>query len=61
MSRKISGSTRSEDGRKARETFTSLKKTCRKTNVFFWDYLNDRLTAAGQIKYLPDLLIQTIA
>ncbi len=59
--RKISGSTRSENGRKARDTFTSLKKTCRKMNISFWDYLNDRLTAAGQIKYLPDLLVQTTA
>ncbi len=61
MSRKNSGSTRSEDGRKARETFTSLKKTCRKMNLSFWNYLNNRLTAAGQSKYLPDLLVQTIA
>lgn len=56
--RKISGSTRSENGRKARDTFTSLKKTCRKMEISFWDFLNDRLTAAGQIKYLPDLLAQ---
>ena len=34
--RKISGSTRSESGRKCRDTFTSLKKTCRKLGVSFW-------------------------
>lgn len=28
--RKISGSTRSEEGRRCRDTFASLKKTCRK-------------------------------
>ena len=28
--RKISGSTRSEDGRMCRDTFASLKKTCKK-------------------------------
>jgi hypothetical protein len=28
--RKISGGTRSEDGRRCRDTFSSLKKTCRK-------------------------------
>ena len=28
--RKISGSTRSESGRRCRDTFASLKKTCRK-------------------------------
>jgi hypothetical protein len=33
--RKISGSTRSESGRLARNTFTSLKKTCRKLGISF--------------------------
>ena len=56
--RKISGSTRSDDGRKARDTFASLKKTCRKMNISFWEYLNDRLTYANKIKYLPDLLVE---
>ena len=37
--RKILGSTRSELGRKARDTFASLKKTCKKLGVCFWDYL----------------------
>ncbi len=37
--RKISGSTRSEAGRRCRETFTSLKKRCRKLGVSFWQYL----------------------
>jgi hypothetical protein len=41
--RKISGSTRSETGRKCRDTFASLKKTCRKLGVSFWDYLKDRI------------------
>ena len=36
--RKTSGSTRSEDGRRCRDTFTSLKKTCRKLGVSFWQY-----------------------
>ncbi len=55
--RKISGSTRSSDGRKARDTFTSLKKTCRKLNISFWDFLNDRLTMTNKIAFLPDLLV----
>ena len=33
--RKISGSTRSEAGRRCRDTFASLKKTCRKERSFF--------------------------
>lgn len=32
--RKISGSTRNAAGRRARDTFTSLKKTCRKLKVY---------------------------
>ncbi len=54
--RKISGSTRSEAGRRCRDTFTSLKKTCRKLGVSFWDYLYDRVSKAGKITPLPDLI-----
>lgn len=54
--RKISGSTRSEAGRRARDTFASLKKTCGKLKVRFWDYLLDRLTGAGQVSTLGDLI-----
>ncbi len=34
IKRKISGSTRSENGRRCRDTFVSLKKTCKKTGYF---------------------------
>ena len=55
--RKISGSTRSPDGRKCRDTFASLKKTCRKQGVSFWDYLMDRLGGGKRrVPYLPDLI-----
>ncbi|MEM0939274.1 MAG: transposase, partial [Bacteroidota bacterium] len=50
------GSTRSPNGRKARDTFASLKKTCRKLGVSFWDFLYDRLTASNNIDDLPELL-----
>jgi hypothetical protein len=56
--RKISGSTRSELGRAARDTFASLKKTCRRLGVNFWDYLQDRVRGAGQIPRLADLIRQ---
>ena len=46
--RKISGSTRSELGRQARDTFASLKKTCRELGVNFWAYLQDRVRGVGQ-------------
>lgn len=52
--RKISGSTRSENGRRCRDTFTSLKKTCRKLVISFWDYLKDRISGSNQIIRLSD-------
>jgi hypothetical protein len=55
---KISGSTRSELGRRCRDTFTSLKKTCRKLGVGFWDYLKDRVTGTNSIPWLPDLMLE---
>ncbi|MBI4648258.1 MAG: transposase [Bacteroidia bacterium] len=60
--RKISGSTRSEEGRKCRDTFASLKKTCRKLGISFWEYLDDRIKMAMQIPLLADLITpQSIA
>ena len=54
--RKISGSTRSELGRQARDTFASLKKTCRELGVNFWAYLQDRVRGVGQIPRLAELI-----
>jgi hypothetical protein len=54
--RKISGSTRSPSGRTCRDTFTSLKKTCRKLGISFWDYLIDRIRNEGNIPSLSDLM-----
>ncbi len=54
--RKISGGTRSDSGKRCRDTFTSLKKTCRKLGVSFWDYLYDRVSRAGEIPPLPDII-----
>ncbi len=56
--RKISGSTRSDVGRRCRDTFTSLKKTCRKLDVSFWKYLLDRVIDSHQIPLLGDLIRQ---
>ena len=55
--RKISGSTRSEKGRKARDTFASLKKTCRKLGISFWDFLLDRIQHHNRIPPLPQLML----
>ncbi len=54
--RKVSGSTRSEPGRRCRDTFASLKKTCRKLNVSFWEFLIDRVTGKNNIPLLPELI-----
>jgi len=54
--RKISGGTRSDAGRRCRDTFASLKKTCRKLGVRFWDYLQDRVRGLGQVPRLADLI-----
>ena len=56
--RKISAGTRSELGRRCRDTFVSLKKTCRKLGVSFWRYLHDRIGGAREIVALPELLRQ---
>jgi Transposase IS66 family len=56
--RKISGSTRSAAGRRCRDTFTRLKKTCRKLGVNFWNYLQDRIRRLGQIPSLAALIRQ---
>lgn len=59
--RKISGSTRSEEGRRCRDTFASLKKTCRKLGLRFWDYLRDRIRGLGEIPRLADVIRQRVA
>ena len=58
---KISGGTRSELGRQCRDTFSSLKKTCRKLGVSFWDYLTDRISCSDHIPLLPQLVEQRLA
>ncbi len=59
--RKISGSTRSENGRRCRDTFAGLKKTCRKHGVSFRNYLLDRTSGAGKLPSMAELIQQTAA
>jgi hypothetical protein len=54
--RKISSSTRSEVGRRCRDTFASLKKTCRKQGVSFWAFLKARLFKDERIPPLTKLI-----
>jgi len=55
--RKVSGSTRSKLGQKARDTFASLKKTCKKLDICFWEYLRDRSCMLGQIMPLAEVIV----
>ena len=54
--RKISGSTRSDTGKMCRDSFTSLKKTCRKLGISFWDYLMDRIHREEKIPPLWEIM-----
>ena len=58
--RKVSGGTRSDAGRDARDAFLGLMKTCDKLGVSFWDYLASRLMAesAPAIAPLPNIVPQ---
>lgn len=55
--RKVSGGTRSDLGRECRDTFSSLKKTCRKLKISFWEFLNDRVSHANAIPFLGNLVL----
>jgi hypothetical protein len=54
--RKVSGGTRSDLGKQCRDTFASLKKTCRKLGISFWGYLVDRVEQHGAIPLLHDIV-----
>ncbi len=58
--RKVSGGTRSEAGKQARDTFLGLMKTCRKLGISCRDYLGNRLNVpnAENVPPLPELVYQ---
>ena len=59
--RKISGSTRSDMGKQCRDTFTSLKKTCRKLGISFWQYLKDRIEYQNKYPPLAEIMESQMA
>jgi hypothetical protein len=59
--RKISGGTRSDLGKHCRDAFASLKKTCRKLGISFWEYLGDRIGGHRSIAPLPDVIRERAA
>jgi Transposase IS66 family/FAD binding domain of DNA photolyase len=54
--RKVSGGTRSGPGRRCRDTFTSLQKTCRCLGVNFWEYVQDRVRGRHPVPQLAELV-----
>lgn len=57
VKRKLSGGTRSDDGRDCRDAFLGLLQTCAKLGVSFWNYLGHRFGVPGaEAPYRPDLV-----
>jgi hypothetical protein len=58
FARRVSGGTRSADGRDCRDAFLALMRTAAKLGIAFWHYLGHRLGIPGQpaVPYLPDLI-----
>lgn len=56
--RDVSFGPRTEDGKKAWDTFMSLAATAKKLEVSFYQYIHDRVTKTYKIPPLADLIIQ---
>lgn len=59
--RKVSGGTRSDEGKDARDTFLSLKQTCRKLSINFIEFIRDRVSGYYAIPKLADVIRQRSA
>jgi hypothetical protein len=55
--KKVSGGTRSDSGREARDTFLTLKKTARKLGVSFWEFLLDRNKGTNKVPLLSEVIV----
>jgi hypothetical protein len=56
VKKKVSGGTRSDEGRKCRDTLVSLKLTCRKLGISFWSYLQDRVSGTLDVPNLAQTI-----
>ena len=56
VKKKISGGTRSDEGKKCRDTFISIKKTCHKLKINFLGYLKDRVNKKFEIPELTEII-----
>jgi len=59
--KKISGGAKNDRGSQARDLFCSLKQTCKKLKISFWEYLRDRIFERGEISTLAKILSQKYA
>lgn len=57
---KISGGTRSDEGRQAWDTFGSLNLTCRRLDICFYEYLMDRLLIFDKIPNLGTVIRERV-
>lgn len=55
---KVSGGTRSDCGRVARDTFLSLQQTCLKLGISFIEFLYDRVRGLNEIPRLAEIIRQ---
>ncbi len=55
---KVSGGTRSDQGREARDTFLSLRQTCLKLGINFIEFLHDRVRGWYKIPKLAEIIRQ---
>ena len=60
IKRKISGGTRSDKGRTARDIFISLVGTCRKNNISPLLFIKDRIANIGKIPYLVEIILRRV-
>ncbi len=60
IKRKISGGTRTDQGRRIRDSQLTIIKTCQKHGVSYWQYLNGRLLRNCYVPYVPDLVRQRL-
>jgi len=60
IKRKISGGTRSEQGKIARDIFISLIGTCRKNNISPLSFIRDRIANSGKIPCLAEIILRKV-
>ena len=57
---KISGGTRSDEGRQAWDTFGSLNLNCRRLGICFYEYLVDRFLILNKISNLGTVIRERV-